>query len=358
LARHSDALAAGGPTTLGDLADLLGGTLEGDEGTRVSDVARLDEAGAEHLTFCALGEYRSHVVQTAASAVIVPRDFEPPSGMRRELALIRVDNPYLAVAAAVRHFHPEPELERVVHPSAVVEPEVTLGVGVGVGACAVIGGGSRIGDNTLIGPGCVLAPGTVIGSDCRLHANVSIYPSVRIADRVIVHAGVVLGADGFGYAPLDGKQIKIPQVGGVVIEDDVEIGANACIDRAALGVTRVGRGAKIDNLVQIGHNCDIGEDTVLCGQAGLGGSTVLGKGVLVGGQVGFSGHLRVGDGARIAAGSGITNSLPAGITVSGNPHMEVSRWRRAMAAVRNLPDLVRRVRHLEETLADSRKENE
>ncbi|MGD8818231.1 MAG: UDP-3-O-(3-hydroxymyristoyl)glucosamine N-acyltransferase [Acidobacteriota bacterium] len=336
----------------------MGGTLEGDEARRVSDVARLDEAGPEHLSFCALAEYRSHVSDTAASAVIVGRDFDAPSDMRPDLTLIRVDNPYLAVAVAVRHFHPEPEMERVVHPSAVLESGVALGQGVGVGAGAVIGAGSRIGNSTLVGPGCVLAAGTVIGDDCTLQANVSVYPSVRIGDRVIVHAGAVLGADGFGYAPRDGKQVKIPQVGGVLIEDDVEIGANACIDRASLGVTRIGRGAKIDNLVQIGHNCDIGEDTVLSGQVGLGGSTVLGKGVLVGGQVGFRGHLRVGDGARIAAGSGITNSLPAGITVSGNPYMEVSRWRRAMAAVRNLPDLVRRIRRLEAALADSKKEDE
>lgn len=352
MARRSDAAAAGESTALSEVAALLGGQLEGDGARRVSGVARLGDAGADEISFCALGDYRHLVAGTEAAAVIVDRSFDPPPETRADLAFIRVDNAYLAVATAVRHFHPEVLPERSIHPGAAIDPTATLADGVAVGAGTVIGANAAIGRDTIIGAGCVLAEGIEIGADCRLHANVTLYPSVRIGDRVIVHAGVVLGADGFGYATDRGRHVKIPQVGGLVIEDDVEIGANACIDRAALGVTRVARGTKIDNLVQIGHNCQVGADSILCGQVGVGGSTVIGKGVMIGGQAGLGGHLHIGDGVRIAAASGVTNSLADGATVAGYPHMEASRWRRAMAALRSLPELVRRVRRLEAALAD------
>jgi UDP-3-O-[3-hydroxymyristoyl] glucosamine N-acyltransferase len=343
---------------LGELAELVGGSLEGDRAVHVAGVARLEEAGGQQLSFCALIEYRGRVETTAAAAVIVPRDFDRPPGARPDLALIRVDNPYLAVRAAVLRMYPETRAPQAVHPSAVIDPRAELADGVGVGAHAVIAAGVRIGPGSEIGAGSVVGEGCEIGADCRLHANVTLYPRVRLGDRVIVHAGAVLGADGFGYATEGGSHYKIPQVGGVVIEDDVEIGAGTCIDRAALGVTRVGRGSKIDNLVQIGHNCDVGADTILCGQVGLGGSTVIGNQVMVGGQAGFRGHLRVGDGAMIAGGSGVTGPVAAGAKVAGYPHMEASRWRRMVAAVRALPELLRRVRRLEAALADSRKEDE
>jgi UDP-3-O-[3-hydroxymyristoyl] glucosamine N-acyltransferase len=358
LAPHSDASAAGEPTTLGDLAKLVGGTLEGDEGVCVRGVAGLDDAGAEHLSFCALPEYRRLIAGTEAAAVIVGRSFVAPRGTPGDLALIRVDNPYLAVATVVRHFFPETDTDGAIHPSALIDPSAELGSGVAVEARAVIGPGCRVGSNSRIGAGCVLADGTVVGADCTLHPNVTIYRSVRVGDRVILHAGAVVGSDGFGYALDAGKHLKIPQVGGVVIEDDVEVGANTCIDRGALGDTRIARGAKIDNLVQIGHNCEIGPDSVLCGQAGLGGSTVIGKGVMIGGQAGLRGHLKVGDGVMVAGGSGVTSSVPAGTMVAGYPGLEVSRWRRAMAALKTLPRLVRRVRRLEAVLEDSKKENE
>lgn len=333
----------------------MGGSLDGDEGTAVRGVAGLEDAGAEQLSFCALPRYRHQVAATKAAAVIVADSFALPPGSRPDLALIRVDNPYLAVAAVVRHFFPEPEADESIHPTAIIGVGAELGQRVSVGACAVIGPECRVGSDTQIGAGCVLGEGTVVGADCRLYPNVTVYPSVTLGDRVILHAGVVLGADGFGYAVDGGRQLKIPQVGGVVIEDDVEIGANACIDRGALGDTRVACGTKIDNLVQIGHNCEIGEDSVLCGQAGLSGSTIIGRGVMIGGQAGLSGHLEVGDGAMIAADAGVISSIPAATSVAGYPQMEVSRWRRAMVAVRTLPDLVRRVRRLEAVLKDSKK---
>jgi len=358
LAPRSDATGAIDRTTLGELAERLGGALDGDAGRIVTGVASLADAGSDDVSFCALPEYRPHVATTRAAAVIAGQGFARPRGSRGDLALIRVENPYQALAELVSWFFPEVLAAAAIHPRALVEEGAEIGEKVGVGAFAVLPAGCRVGDGTRIGAGCVLAADTRIGADCRLHPNVTVYPGVVIGDRVVVHAGVVLGADGFGYATAGGRHLKIPQVGGVAIEDDVEIGANACIDRAALGVTRIGRGTKIDNLVQIGHNCDIGADSVLSGQVGLGGSTRLGKGVMIGGQAGLRGHLSVGDGAMIAGGAGVTGSVPAGSRVAGYPHLEASRWRRAMAALKSLPDLVKRVRRLEAALDGRDKEHE
>ncbi len=321
-------------------------------------MARLSEASADEVSFCALVEYRQQVADTGAAAVIVAVDFEPPAGTPVDLALIRVDNPYLAAASVVHHFFPEREPAAAIHPSAVIADSAEIGDGVAVGPWAIVGEDCVIGAGTRLGAGCVLADGTRVGADCRMLPNVTVYPSVVVGDRVIVHAGAVLGSDGFGYAIDGGKHVKIPQVGGVVIGDDVEIGANACIDRAALGTTRIAHGTKIDNLVQIGHNCDVGPDSILCGQVGVAGSTRIGKGVMIGGQAGVGGHLSVGDGAMIAGGSGVTSTVAAGTRVGGYPHLEASRWRRVVAALRTLPELVRRVRRLETRLAGEEEEEE
>ncbi len=321
-------------------------------------MARLSEASADEVSFCALVEYRRQVADTGAAAVIVAVDFEPPAGTRVDLALIRVDNPYLAAASVVHHFFPEREPPASIHPSAVIADSAEIGDGVAVGPWAIVGEDCVIGAGTRLGAGCVLADGTRVGADCRMLPNVTVYPSVVVGDRVIVHAGAVLGSDGFGYAIDGGKHVKIPQVGGVVIGDDVEIGANACIDRAALGTTRIAHGTKIDNLVQIGHNCDVGPDSILCGQVGVAGSTRIGKGIMIGGQAGVGGHLSVGDGAMIAGGSGVTSTVAAGTRVGGYPHLEASRWRRVVAALRTLPELVRRVRRLEARFAGEGEEEE
>lgn len=321
-------------------------------------IAGLGDATADDVSFCALVEYRGQVADTGAAAVIVAADFEATSRTPVDLALIRVDNPYLATGKVVHHFCPPQEAAAAIHPSAVIADSAEIGDNVSVGPRAVVGEDCVIGSGTRLGAGCTLADGTRVGADCRMYPNVTLYRSVVVGDRVIIHAGAVLGADGFGYATDDGKHVKIPQVGGVVIEDDVEIGANACIDRAALGTTRIAHGTKIDNLVQIGHNCDVGPDTILCGQVGVAGSTRIGKGVLIGGQAGVGGHLSVGDGAMIAGGSGVTSTVAAGTQVGGYPHLEASRWRRVVATLRTLPELARRVRRLEARLASEEEEEE
>ncbi len=343
---------------LSDLARLVGGALDGDMDGHVLGIARLEDATTAEVSFCALREYREHLSATGAAAVIVANDFEPPQGVPESLVFIRVDNPYLAVSQVVNHFFPESECPSAIHPSAFIDDTAEIGEDVSVGARVVIGGNCAIGARTRLGAGCVLLGGVQVGSDCHLLPNVTLYPAVVIGDRVVIHAGAVIGSDGFGYATEGDKHVKIPQVGDVVIGDDVEIGANACIDRAALGTTRIAKGTKIDNLVQIGHNCEVGPNSILCGQVGVSGSTQIGEGVLIGGQAGLNGHLTVGDGAMIAGGSGVTSSVPAGGQVGGYPHLEASRWRRVVAALRTLPELGRRVHRLEAMHVGEKEEEE
>ena len=332
--------------------------MEGDAERTVTGVAELDQAGADDVSFCALASYRARVAQTRAAAVIVARDFEPPAGLRDGITWIRVDNPYLGLADAVSFFHPVTAPLPGIHPTAVVAESATVTESATVGARAVIEDGAFVGSGTSIGAACVLGQDCRIGEGCALFPGVLVYPGVELGDRVIVHAGAVLGADGFGYAHSPMGHTKIPQVGTLVIEDDVEIGANSCVDRGALGKTHIGRGTKIDNLVQIGHNCHVGAHSILCGQVGLGGSTTIGEGVMIGGQAGVAGHMSVGDGAMLAAASGVTNDVAAGQQVAGYPHLEVATWRRAMAALRSLPELVRRVRRLEAAVGSTDKEDE
>lgn len=358
LAPHSDGCANGGAITLSDLARLVGGALDGDIDGNILSIARLEDATMDEVSFCALREYRGHLSGTGAAAVIVANDFEPPRDVRDKLAFIRVDNPYLAVAQVVNYFFPEDEFPPSIHPSAVIDDSAEIGEDVSVNARVVIGANCSIGARTRLGAGCVLAEDARVGSDCHLLPNVTLYPAVVIGDRVVIHAGAVVGSDGFGYATEGDKHVKIPQVGDVVIGDDVEIGANACIDRAALGTTLIADGTKIDNLVQIGHNCEVGPNSILCGQVGVSGSTQIGEGVLIGGQAGLNGHLTVGDGAMIAGGSGVTSSVPAGCQVGGYPHLEASRWRRVVAALRTLPELGRRVHRLEAMHAGEKEEEE
>jgi UDP-3-O-[3-hydroxymyristoyl] glucosamine N-acyltransferase len=253
---------------------------------------------------------------------------------------------------------PRPRPAPGVHPTAVLAERVELGKKVHVGPRAVIGEGACVGTRSIISAGCVLAAGVQVGGECFLYPNVTLYESVVLGDRVIVHAGTVLGSDGFGYAQDRGRHVKIPQTGGVIIEDDVEIGANSCVDRATLGITRIEQGTKIDNMVQIGHNCQIGARTIICGQVGLSGTTSIGAGVMMGGQSGTAGHLMIGDGAMVAGGTGVINTIAPGATVAGYPHQEISSWRRVTAALRKLPDLMRRVSRLESAVGIGREEDE
>ena len=312
----------------------------------IARVAGIDEAGAGDLTFVSNRKYISRIKTTRASAIILGKDLPPV-----DIPSLRTEDPYFAFARALEIFFDPLQPEAGIHPTAVIGEDVTLGEGVNIGAYTVIGGKCRIGDGTSIYPHAVLYPGVVVGRDCVFHSQVTVREGCRIGDRVVLQNGVVIGGDGFGFAPLkDGTFYKILQAGSVIIEDNVEIGANTAIDRAAIGDTIIRKGAKLDNLVQVGHGAEIGENSVLAAQVGLAGSTRLGRGVMVGGQVGFAGHLEVGDGAVITAQSGTSHDVSAGAAVSGSPAIKSSSWMRSVAAFAKLPELARRIRELETEL--------
>ncbi len=335
--------------TLGDLGARLGAKVVGDADLVLHGIRPLAEAGPEHLSFLHNPKYRKQVAASRAGAIIVD-DPEIAPGKN----LLVVEHPYLAHARALEIFYPEDLPAAGVHPSAVVDPEAELGQGVAVGPLAVISRGCRIGDGTVVGSGAVLGRNVHVGRDCRIRPRVVIEDGCRVGDRCILHAGVVVGADGFGFATVDGVHHKVPQVGIVVVEDDVEIGANTCIDRAALGETRIGKGTKIDNLVQLGHNVQVGEGSLIVAQVGISGSTRLGHHVTMGGQAGVSGHLRIGDGAIVGGQCGVIKDVPDGAFVAGYPAQPYQEWVRSMAQLRNIWKLRRRIGELEKTLEELR----
>jgi UDP-3-O-[3-hydroxymyristoyl] glucosamine N-acyltransferase len=286
--------------------------------------------------------YYKFLESTQASAVIVP-----PGTDNTKTSVIISTNPYLTFVRAVEFFVPKKNnYPRTVHPSAVIASNATIGVGVCVGACAVIEDRVRIGDGSVVLAGTYVGRDSSIGSECLVYPNVTIREEVKIGSRVIIHSGAVIGSDGFGFARDGEIYRKIPQIGDVVIEDDVEVGANVTIDRAATGTTLVGKGTKIDNLVQIAHNVVIRENCILVAQVGIGGSTELGKGVSLAGQAGAVGHIKIGDGAMVAAQAGVTKSIPPGTMVSGYPAREHGQAKKIYASLQKLPDLLKRVADL------------
>jgi UDP-3-O-[3-hydroxymyristoyl] glucosamine N-acyltransferase len=329
------------------LAARLGCTLRGDGEVEVARVAGLGEAGPGDLTFVSGARYAPQVKTTRASAVIVPE------GLETALPSLVSDNPYLTFARAVSLLHPETTLPPGIHPSAVVHQTAVVADDAHVGALCVLGAGARVGARTILHPHVVLYDGVSVGADCRLHSGVQVRERCRLGDRVIVQNNAVIGGDGFGFAKdAEGRYQKIPQVGIVVVEDDVEIGALTAVDRAALHETRIGRGSKLDNLVQIGHSVTIGRDSVLAGQVGIAGSTTLGDNVTLAGQVGVAGHLTVGAGVIATAQTGIPSSVEPGRVVSGYPAIDNREWLKATVVFAQLPELRKRVRELERMLEE------
>jgi UDP-3-O-[3-hydroxymyristoyl] glucosamine N-acyltransferase len=327
---------------LAALAAELGCELRGDGTIEIGAVRSLEDAGPGDLTFLVNPRYASQLTSTKASAIILPA-----SAPDVPLASLRTGHAYLAFARALALFHQPRPAAPGIHPTAVMAPNAHLVAPVSVGAYAVIGDDVEIGPGATIFPHVTIYPGVRIGANFVAHAGVVVREDVRIGDRVVLHPGVVIGADGFGFVPTAEGAVKIPQTGTVVIEDDVEIGANTTVDRATLGATIVRRRAKLDNLVMVGHGCEVGPDSFLAAQVGLAGSTKLGRGVQMGGQAGAAGHLTIGDGVQIVAQSGVPSSVPAGQVIGGYPAVEVTRWRRASAALLRLPELLHRVRRLE-----------
>lgn len=333
-----------------EIAQYLGGRVSGDGETLISGLATLDDAGEGELTFLANAKYAGKVATTGASAVLLAEGANPQGRNA-----IFHSNPYLAFAKLLTLFYTPAPAPRGVMPGAFVADGVRMGAQVSVYPGASIGSGVVLGDRVTLHPGVVLYPGVTLGDDVTLHANVSVRERCRIGNRVTVHDGAVIGSDGFGYAP-DGKSwYKIPQIGIVVIEDDVEIGSNSVIDRAALEVTRIGRGTKIDNLVQVGHNCGIGEDCMIVSQVGIAGSTQLGNHVIVGGQVGIAGHLKIGDNVMVAAKSGVSSNLAGNQMVGGIPAIPHREWLKASVSFPKLPEFRKTVSALEKRVAELEK---
>jgi UDP-3-O-[3-hydroxymyristoyl] glucosamine N-acyltransferase len=332
---------------LRELAARLECDLIGDGDIEIIGVATLEQAGTGDLAFLANTKYTSQLPTTRASAVIVSGDVNGAP-----CATLRAKNPYLAFARATQALHPPVRPAAGVHSTAIVASDATLGSDVTIGPYVVVGAGARIGARTIVHAHAVIGDGAIIGADCLLHVRVSIRERVVIGAGVIVQDGAVIGSDGFGFATRDdGTHEKIPQVATVVIEDNVEIGANTTIDRPAVGETRINAGTKIDNLVQIAHGVVVGKNSLLAAQVGIAGSSVIGEQVMLGGQVGVTGHVTVGDRAKASAKTGITGNVPVDAFITGYPHMDNLEWRKAYVVFRRLPEMRKQLADLEQRLA-------
>lgn len=334
--------------TVQELSDLLGGRVVGDASVVVSGFAGAADAEAGDLTFVSDARWVAAARDSAAAVILVEAPIDGAQAVQ-----IVVDDANLGFALAVARLTQGAGPEPGIHASASVHDDATVDETAHVAACAVVDVGATVGPRACVGPGAYVGRGAIIGADSTLHANVTVADGVRIGDRVTLHPGAVVGSDGYGYATTsDGVHVKIPQTGTVVVEDDVEIGANVCIDRARLAETRIGEGTKIDNLVQVGHNVKIGPHCLIVSQAGIAGSTELGGHVVLGGHVGVTGHIKVGDGAQITAFSAVSKSLDGGQAYMGVPAIPISEGKRVRLLQMKLPELLRRIRALEGKLGE------
>lgn len=336
--------------TLAEVAHIVGGTAVSPGDIRVRSIRPVDEAEADDLGFLASKRYVKYVASSGAGAFLASADLTGslPEGTPH----VVVDDAHAALQMLLSHMHPPRKAPADIHPTAVLGRGVTLDEDVGIGPYVVIGDGVQIGGGTRIGAQVVVEAGCRIGRDTVIHPHATLYEDTVVGDRVIVHSGARLGSDGFGYALVDSARRKIPQVGRVVVGDDVEIGANSCIDRGSIGDTEIGDGVKLDNLVQVAHNVKVGPQSLMAALSGIAGSTRVGKGVWIGGQVGVINHLEIGDGARVAFGSILYKNLAAEETVSGHPARPHREELRRHAHTAHLPRLVERVKQLERTVAD------
>jgi UDP-3-O-[3-hydroxymyristoyl] glucosamine N-acyltransferase len=322
--------------TLKELAEKIGAELESDPGTPITGVGTLEDAKAGQVTFLANPRYLKQLETTAASAVIVA-----PSVKSDRLPLLKAKDPYYAFALAVRFLTGERKHPFAgIHPKATVDPSATIGEG------------------TIVYPGVYIGPRVRVGRDCVLYANVVIYEDCAIGDRVVIHANTSIGPDGFGFATHGGVHHEIPQIGNVIVEDDVEIGANCAIDRAALGSTVIGKGSKLNDLIAIGHNTKMGPHCLIVSQVGIAGSATLGHHVTLAGQVGVAGHIEVGDNVTVGAQAGVTNSVPEQSVLLGSPAMPIRQARRVAAVFVQLPELQDRVKKLEQAVEELSKDDE
>jgi UDP-3-O-[3-hydroxymyristoyl] glucosamine N-acyltransferase len=339
------------PRRLRDIALYLQGELVGDPSIEITGLAGIEEAKTGDLTFLANPKYKAFLEKTFASCVIVGKEIEVA-----KVPLIRHPNPYFAFSKAMElFFETKKEYPKTIHPTAVLDKEVKLGKRIHLGPYVIIEDNVELGENVAVLAGSFIGAGSIVRENCLIYPHVTIRENTKIGKNVIIHSGAVIGSDGFGYSKEKGTHHKIPQMGKVIIEDDVEIGANVTIDRATLGTTRIGKGTKIDNLVQIGHNVVIGENCIIVAQVGISGSTQLGNNVVLGGQVGLVGHIKIGNNVMIGAQSGVTKDIPDNTTVFGYPAREIKKTKKIEACLSRLPEYIKRLKEIEEKLKEIRR---
>lgn len=340
--------------TLTELAAMVEGVVEGDGEITITGLNDLERAGPGELAFLADSGRLDKLERCRASALIISRTrVELPQFNEAKVALLRVSNPYLAATRIQNFFLAAPFKALGVHSSAVIGENCRIPAEVSIAAGVILGTGVELGARVQLAAGAVIGDNAVLGDDVVIHPNVTLYPQTVIGHRVIIHAGSVIGSDGFGYATDgEGRHHKRSHLGRVRIEDDVEIGANVCIDRGTFGETLIKAGSKIDNLVQIAHNVEIGENSLVVAQVGIAGSTRLGRQVVLGGQTGVAGHLQIGAGVMVAAKSGVHNNQPAGAVIAGAPAIDHKKWRRSIVALARLPEMLRELRDLRRQLTE------
>jgi UDP-3-O-[3-hydroxymyristoyl] glucosamine N-acyltransferase len=333
------------------VADFLKGKVEGNAEVKVTNVSSIEEGAPGTLAFLANPKYENFIYTTGASIVLVNKDFNPTKEVKT--TLIRVEDPYKAFASLLDLYQNSIPQKSGIDAKASVSKTAKIGENCYIGDFAFIGENIRIGDNVKIYPQVYVGDNVTIGNDTILYPGVKIYQDCKIGEGCIIHSGAVIGSDGFGFAPTDADYKKIPQIGNVIIENNVEIGANCAIDRATMGSTIIRNGVKLDNLIQIAHNAEVGEQSVMAAQTGISGSTKVGKRCMFGGQVGSAGHITIADNVKIGAQSGIANSIKQeGIAVLGSPAIEIRKASRSIAAYKNLPELVSRLNQLEKELKE------
>ena len=328
------------------IANLVNGTVEGDGSVTVSTFAKIEEGVEGAISFLANPKYTPYIYTTGSSIVLVSNDFVAEKPI--SATLIRVADPYATVAMLLDMVSKLQSHKPVgIEQPCFIAPDVEVPEDAYIGAFAYVGTGAKLGKRVAIYPQTYVGAGVQIGDDTTLYPGVKVYHGCKIGNRCIIHSGAVIGADGFGFAPNNGHYDKIPQLGIVEIADDVEIGANTTVDRATMGATRINRGVKLDNLIQVAHNCEVGRDTVMASQSGIAGSTKVGANCMIGGQVGFAGHITIGDGVQIGAQSGIAGSIPDGKRVMGSPAIDARDWTRQVVYIKNIGKLFSRVDNLE-----------
>jgi len=340
--------------TAKQIADFIGGRVEGNADAAVNTFAKIEEGKQGAISFLSNPKYTHYIYETESTIVLVNDDLELEHEVKP--TLIRVKNAYEAVAKLLQLYTSMKPKKTGIDPKASIAASAKIGENVYVGPFAVVGEGAEVGDGTQIYPNTVIGDGAKLGKGCLIYPNVTIYEGCRLGNNVTIHAGSVIGADGFGFAPNVEGYEKIPQIGIVIIEDDVEIGANTCIDRSTMGQTIIHKGVKLDNLIQVAHNCEIGENTVMSAQVGLAGSTKVGSWCMFGGQVGLAGHITIGDHVNLGAQSGVPGSIKPNQTLIGTPPMDPKQYFKAQAVFRKLPEMYKELNDMRKEMDEMKKQ--